>query len=450
MDSLKNAKQMINNHPASHIKVGVFDIDGIMLGKYLSKKKFISALENGFNFCDVVLGWDSKDQLYDNVQHTGWHTGYPDAALQILPETVRTIPFENNLPLFLCQFVGKSAGVCPRQVLQRVLQQAGQMDIDVYAAFEYEFFMFAENADSVRDKKFAELRPFTPDHFGYSIIRNSVHAELYHELLSLAETMQFPIEGIHTETGPGVIEAALAYCEGLKAADQAALFKTFTKVFAQRRGLMATFMAKWSPEFPGQSGHLHVSLRSKKTGKPLFFDASETHHMSKIQQYFVAGLQQLMPEFTAMMAPTINSYRRLIPDYWAPTHATWGVENRTTALRVIPGNEYSQRVEHRLPGADANPYLVLAAVLAAGLWGIQQQIEPSTAVKGNAYALKDDSLVLPNNLWDASQRLKESMVAKTFLGEEFVSHFVNTREWEVRQFRKHISSWELDRYFEII
>lgn len=450
MDSLKNVKQIINNHPASHIKVGVFDIDGIMLGKYLSKKKFINALENGFNFCDVVLGWDSKDQLYDNVQHTGWHTGYPDASLEILPETVRSIPFENNLPLFLTQFVGKSAEVCPRQVLQRVLQQAEQMDIDVYAAFEYEFFVFAENADSVRDKKFAELKPFTPDYFGYSVIRNSVHAELYHELLSLAETMQFPIEGIHTETGPGVIEAALAYTEGLKAADQAALFKTFTKVFAQRRGLMATFMAKWSPEFPGQSGHLHVSLRSKKTGKPLFFDADETHHMSEIQQYFVAGLQQLMPEFTALMAPTINSYRRLIPDYWAPTHATWGVENRTTALRVIPGNEYSQRVEHRLPGADANPYLVLAAVVAAGLWGIQQQQKPSAAITGNAYELKEEALALPNNLWDAAQLFKSSTAAKTFFGEEFVSHFASTREWEVRQFRKHISSWELDRYFEII
>ena len=189
--------------------------------------------------------------------------------------------------------------------------------------------------ESAREKGFRNLTTLTPGYFGYSVLRSSVHAEFYHQLLKLCADMRIPIEGLHTETGPGVLEAAIQYCEALEAADRGALFKTFTKVLAQKRGWMATFMAKWSKDWPGCGGHMHISLWSKD--KSAFFDEAAAHRMSPTMRAFVAGQQALMPELLALVAPTVNSYRRLIPGFWAPTSATWGVENRTTALRVIPG-----------------------------------------------------------------------------------------------------------------
>jgi glutamine synthetase len=290
----------------------------------------------------------------------------------------------------------------------------------------------------------------TPGAFGYSVLRSSVHSDLYHELLDLGQTMRFPIEGLHTETGPGVLEAALTYCDALEAADRAALFKTFTKVLAQRHGLMATFMAKWSNSVPGQSGHLHISLRTP-AGASVFHDASKPNEMSDAMRWFVGGQQALMPELLAMVACTVNSYSRLVPGYWAPTSATWGIENRTTALRVIRGGASSQRVEYRIAAADINPYIALSAAIGAGLWGIEHHIEPDAPIVGNAYDREHPPhRRLPATLYEAAERLAASKAARVMFGDAFVEHYAATRQWEEREFRKAITDWELARYFEII
>ncbi len=448
--SVADAKNIVDERQLRHVKVGVFDVDGVLRGKYISRDKFLSALDKGFGFCDVVLGWDSKDQLYDNVKYTGWHTGYPDAPVRIIPESCRDIPFEEDTLFFLCEFTDSAATLCPRGLLQRTLEKANKMGLFPNAGFEYEFFIFDETRESVRKKQYRDLTPLAPDYFGYSVLRNSVDAEIYQQILDLGEAMDFPIEGLHEETGPGVMEAAITYDKALESADKAALFKTFTKIAAQRAGLMATFMAKWSLEWPGQSGHIHISLNDKN-GASLFYDANKADQMSDIMRHFVAGQQQFMPELLAMIAPTINSYTRLIPGFWAPTIATWGVENRTCALRVISGSASAQRVEYRVAAADANPYIILAAALASGLAGIEQKLEPDEKVSGNAY---EQSFAaerqLPTTLWEAAQRLKGSTMARQYFGDEFVEHYAASREWEEREFRKHITDWEMDRYFEII
>ena len=221
--------------------------------------------------------------------------------------------------------------------------------------------------------------------------------------------MDMEIEGLHTETGPGVLEAALKVDDALSAADKAALFKTFCKIFFQRRGMMATFMAKWSQDWPGQSGHLHSSLLDKKTGKGVFFDADKPMHMSDELRWYVGGQQALMPELLAMVACTTNSYARLVPGFWAPTEATWGYENRTCALRVIGGSEKSQRVEYRIAAADINPYIALSAAIGSGLWGIENRIEPSAPIVGNSYAMTHaDELALPRTLTEAAGKLRAS------------------------------------------
>jgi glutamine synthetase len=450
VDTAGKARSIIEERGLSHVKLGLFDIDGVLRGKYLGREKFLGALEAGFGFCDVLLGWDSNDQLYDNGSFTGWHTAFGDACCRIIPNSCRALPLENDMLFFIAEFTGAAEALCPRGVLRRVLARAGTMGYSAKSACEYEFFLFDETPHSVRAKGFRNLRNITPGFFGYSLLRSSVHAEFHRQLLDLCETMRMPLEGMHTETGPGVLEAALVHSDALEAADRAALFKTFTKVLAQQRGWMATFMAKWSADWPGQSGHLHVSLRDER-GRPVFHDETKPEALSDEMRWFIGGQQALMPELLAMVAPTVNSYTRLIPGFWAPTHASWGVENRTCALRAIPGPAKSQRVEYRIAAADINPYIALAAAIGSGLWGIEHRIAPDPPVKGSAYTVAIEAeRQLPRTLWDAAQRLKASQPARELFGDAFVEHYAATREWEERESRKAITDWQLARYFEII
>ncbi|MDH3579306.1 MAG: glutamine synthetase [Hyphomicrobiales bacterium] len=444
-------KKLVEERGMSHVKVGVFDVDGVLRGKYMAKGKFFSALEKGFGFCDVVLGWDSYDQLYENpgVKYTGWHTGYPDAPVRLLPEMTRELPLEDNMIFVLGEFCDEAEKLCPRGILRKVIERASAMGFETMAGLEYEFFVFDETPNSVREKHYRDMTPMAPGYFGYSFIRATTGADFYRGLLDMCQVMDIPIEGLHEETGPGALEAAIEVASALEAADRAALFKTFTKIFAQRQEKMATFMAKWSPDWPGQSGHIHMSLW--KGGKSVFHDAKAEHKMSETMRHFIGGQQALMPELLCMTASTINAYTRMIPGFWAPTDASWGIDNRTCALRIVPGSEKSQRVEYRIGPADANPYLALAAALGSGLWGVEHKIEPGTPVQGNAYDINfPDEYKLPATLWDAAQRLRKSKAAEELFGGDFVDHYATSREWEEREFRKAITDWEMERYFEII
>ena len=445
-----DAKKIVAERDLDYVKVAVTDMDGILRGKYMQREKFFSALDGGFGFCDVVLGWDSSDQLYDNVSLTGWHTGYGDAKVRIIPESCRELPLEEKSLLFLAEFLPPAQAVCPRGLLQRSLDRAGSLGYSATAACEFEFFVFDETPHSAREKNYRNLKNISPGFFGYSMLRNSVFAEFYEDLLELCLAMDFPLEGLHTETGPGVLEAAICHSDALSAADRAVLFKTYTKILAQRQDWMATFMAKWSPDWPGQSGHIHISL-TDKNGDAVFYDPATQDHMSTQMRHFIGGQQALMPELLSMISPTVNSFTRLIPGFWAPTSASWGVENRTCALRAIPGKSSAQRVEYRIAAADINPYVAIAAAIGSGLWGIENEIEPGKPVVGSAYeATFPKKYQLPRTLSEAAGRLRDSKAARALFGEDFVDHYAATREWEEREFRKHITDWEMSRYFEII
>lgn len=449
---IKAARQLIEEKQIQNIKLAVTDCDGILRGKYVRKKKFESALENGFGFCDVIFGWDLNDQLYAEDSYTGWSTAFPDAWARIDPESCRMLPTEDyQSALFLADFSEHAAGaVCPRSILKKVLLRLNKLGYTASASSEFEFFLFDETPSSIREKNYQNLKPFTPGNFGYSMLRNSVHADLYHQIMKMADDMGMPIEGLHTETGPGVLEAALEHCDALRAADNAVLFKTYMKVLAQQNDLMASFMAKWSADYPGQSGHLHMSLLNKD-GSAAFYDGQKEYNMSDSMRWFIGGQQKLMPELLALVASTCNGYSRLIPGFWAPTEATWGIDNRTCAIRAIPGSAKSQRIEYRVSAADINPYLALAAAIGSGIWGIENRIEPGEPVRGNAYAQQfAKELKLPSTLSEAAKRLKASEAAHDLFGDRFVKHFAYTREFEDEQQRRAITDWQLNRYFEII
>lgn len=448
MADRKEIEKRFKEDGIRHVKIGGFDVDGILRGKYVSLEKFWSVVDGGMGFCDVIFGWDAADKLYEEPTVTGWHTGYPDAPAKIDLSTYRRIPWEPETAAFLLDFEsqdGTRVEVAPRNVLKRVLDRLQTHGYSATCALEFEFFMYREDSRSLDAKGYKSPTPLTPGMFGYSWLRTSQSSALVHDLLDQLEAFRVPVEGFHTETGPGVFEAALRYSDALEAADRGALFKTAVKEICHRHEVMATFMAKPENGLPGCSGHTHISLW--KDGKNEFFDAKAEHTMSDTCRHFIAGQLALMPEFCAMMAPNVNSYRRLLDGNWAPGSVSWGIDNRTCALRYIPGSPASTRVEHRLPAADVNPYIGTAACLGAGLWGIENKLELPPMLKGNAY--DSDAKRVPDSLGEAIGALGVSKAARDLFGDVFVDHYLVTRRHEVKEAARTVTDWDIKRYFEL-
>jgi glutamine synthetase len=445
------ALDAVRKSGSGKVKVAVSDIDGVLRGKYLHKDKFFGAAEGGFGFCDVVFGWDSSDVCYDNTQVTGWQHGFPDALARIDLDTARRVPWDGGVPFFLGEFVnadGSPYPICPRQTLRRVLKRAEKLGVLPMAGMEFEWFNFAETPQSWAAKKGVGPEPITPGMFGYSLLRMNHKREFFNALMDEMPAFGIPIEGLHTETGPGVYEVAILFSEALEAADRAILFKTGAKEIGARFGVMPSFMAKWSQQYPGCSGHIHQSLSDGKTN--LFYDAKSKRSMSKLFESYLAGQVACLMEFAPMFWPTINSYKRLVDGFWAPVKPTWGIDNRTASFRVIAGSPKATRLETRCPGADVNPYLAMAAVLAAGLYGVEKGLKltapPITGTNQGA----EDIPRAPRTLIETTRTFRNSAIARDWLGDTFVDHFAATREWEWRQWLDGVTDWELKRYFEII
>lgn len=444
--------QTIEKSNSNQIKFAVVDIDGILRGKVISKKKFIKAIQEGVGFCNVIFGWDMNDNCYDNSILSGWHTGYPDAYATMDLATFRTIPWDENMPFFLADFSQSKelSDACPRSLLKKIKQQANELGYTLNFSKEFEWFNFKETSQSLKDKNYSNPLPLTPGMFGYSIIRPSENQAFYNDIFNFLQQFNIPLEGLHTETGDGVYEACIDYSDVLEAADRAVLFKTSIKEIAYRHQIIACFMAKWNSSLPGCSGHIHQSLWDKTGSSNLFYDKADESNMSDLLKHYIAGQLYCLPYIMPMYAPTINSYKRYIEGAWSSTSVSWGIENRTTALRVINHNSEGTRLETRVPGADANPYLSIAASLASGLYGIKNKLPLNTAeTKGNEYA-NNINRKLPKTLKEATVSMKSSNLAKELFGDGFVDHFVKTREWEWNQFTLKVTDWELKRYFEII
>jgi glutamine synthetase len=454
MNAPMNAKELratFAERGIKKVKVGGFDIDGVLRGKYVSLDKFWSVVESGFGFCDVIFGWDIGDVLYDNANVTGWHTGYPDAHAMIDLASLRFLPWEPDTAAFLVDFVHDAKtphAACPRSLLKRVIAHAKKLGFSATFACEFEFFLFKETSETLHQKGFRDLAPLSHGMFGYSWLREGQNAELCHAILDEMASFDIAIEALHTETGPGVYEVAIRYDEALRMADKAALFKTAMKQIAAQRGLSVTFMAKWNADLPGSSGHLHQSLWKGKTN--VFYDPSDAHALSATARHYLGGQIALMPELTALYSPTINSYKRYVPGVWAPLTASWGPENRTCAIRAIAGGPGGTRLEYRQTAADINPYVAIATCLAAGLHGIEKKIKPPKAGSGDASKKDAGFAPLPRTLKDANAALAASKSARELLGAPFVDHYVRTRDWEVRQYERAVTEWELRRYFESI
>ena len=345
------------------VKVVGCDMDGIARGKIMSVEKFLKIQSSGFGFCDVVFGWDCQDKVYTTQTNTSF------VDILALPDlsTYRRLPWESNIPFFLLDFYDPASksllSFAPRSLLKSVSAQLhNKHALTAMCGMEYEWYNFKEDPESIQASKGVGLKPLTPGMFGYSITRPLLYQSFFEQIYDHCRAFGIPIEGIHTETGPGVYEVALEYADALTLADRSHLFKTCVKQIASLHGITSCFMAKPHPNLPGCSGHIHFSLRSKE-GKNAFEQTKDGVPCETMKKC-LAGILKGLPSIMAIFGPTINSYKRLVENYWAPVTVSYGFENRTTALRIIapPTCEPSAtRIEVRVPGADGNFYGCLHA-----------------------------------------------------------------------------------------
>lgn len=430
----------------ARVKIAVTDVDGVLRAKYLSGDKFRSVAATTFGFCNVIFGWDLQDRVYG---HAVADPGFADARATVDPETARHLPWE-DVPLVLADFrddAGVAGTACPRSLLRRVVARAEEMGFTARFGPEYEWFTYRETPHGLAEKDYRSPTPLSPGMFGYSGLRTAQHADFLRDLYTQLTGCGVELEGLHTETGPGVLEAAIAHREALEAADRAVLFKQGVKEISYAHGLLSSFMAKPAADLPGCGGHLHQSLW--RDGRNAFYDPAGRHGLSATFEAYLAGQLRLLPQLMPLFAPNVNSYKRYVAGSWAATRANWGVDNRTVALRAIPGGSDGTRLETRVPGADANPYLAIAAALAAGLHGISAGWtleEP--AVTGSAYA-QEIGAPLPADLGAAAGAMQGSEAVGDLLGTDFRDHFAETRRWEWEQYRAAVTDWERRRYFEL-
>ncbi|KAI9016390.1 hypothetical protein CLU79DRAFT_837685 [Phycomyces nitens] len=447
------------------VKVAAIDIDGVLRGKVMQKKKFLQVAEDGFGFCSVIFGWDIQDNIYTtHGEFSGKDAEYSDLIAKIDLSSYRRIPWEDNVPFFLVHLLHPITRLplycCPRTVLQTVIDDLQTKSLTAYCGVEFEFFCFKETTETLDTKGHANLAPLTLGMCGYSLLRPSQNQDFFYNAYDWLEKFGVEIESWHTETGPGVFEAALAYSDAKQMADRASLFKTSMKQIAMKHGFMASFMAKPYQAMPGCSGHMHFSLKDQY-GRNVFAPASREEEsgipgMSKTMMWFMAGVLHGLPSILAILAPTINSsYKRLVENYWAPVTVSWGIDSRHVAVRAIlppTASPQSTRLEMRVGGADINPQLALAAVLKCGYWGIETQqklpVESSADIKKNG---SPSGARLARTLQEAIVEMEDKgSVARRVLGNQFVDHYTSTRKHEWNMWQNAVTDFELKRYMELI
>lgn len=429
---------------ATHVHIGLFDLYGVFRHKKVETEKAIKLAKAGYPFCNVIYKWDIAD-----VPYAGG--AFVDAPAAIDRGSVRAWPFKAGEAICIADFVPPLGDLSPRNQLLTQLDKAARMGFSVHSAFEFEFTLLDETPESLRAKSYSGLDAFAPGNTTYSLKSAVENQAMFDDYARTMAQLGIRFDALHSEMGAGCFEAPLSHAEGVKAADDAALLKNFAKAFFGKRGLTAAFMSKIRDDVPGQSGHLHLSLRSLGDGSPVFHDPGDPDKLSRDARHFIGGLLWLMPEWLALCSHTVNAFKRLVPGAWAPVYAAWGIQNRTAALRVMNDSPDATRVEFRVPSADTNPHAALAMCIAAGLWGIENKVEPPAPREDDCYATEGAAEALfPRDLSEAARRLSASRTARALFGDPFVEHFAFVCRAEDGAYRKVVSEWERQRYIEIV
>lgn len=442
---------LADEHAIDHVRVGGVDIDGIWRGKRVALGDFLAhTAASGTHLCNAVFAVNMVDELIAGLAYTNTDTGFPNVHLIPDLATFAPLAWRAGAAGVLADFVeadGTPTAISPRQVLRAVVERLAAHGWTARIGYELEFHLFAETPASAHAKDYAGLATPYPGTRTYSLAEIGPLEDLLGDLARGLAGSGVAVGELHTEFGPGQFELNLEAADPIAVADQVIVYKTGVREIARSHGLIATFMAKPDSAGSGSSAHVHQSMWDAH-GRNVF--AGDDGTLSTAGRQFLAGQLATMADLTTLSRPTVNSYKRATPYSFAATTATWGTDNRTTGLRVLVEDVAHTRIEHRLAGADANPYLVLAAHLAGGLHGVEAELEPPPPT-GDAYALPPDpATALPADLAEAVERLDASKLARALLGEAFVEHFATTRRHEVAMARAAVTDWERNRYFDVV
>jgi len=446
-DALKEAAA---NGTIDTVVAVMVDMQGRLLGKRFHVQNFIDTAFDETHCCNYLLATDFEMATPDGYASTSWSSGYGDYVMKPDMSTLRITPWAEGAAMIFCDVQDHHTHAdvphSPRAILKRQIKRLAALGYTCTAATELEFFVYRETYEQAREKNYQSLTPISAYNEDYHIFQTAKEEGLMRPLRNQLYAAGVPVECTKGEAESGQAELNIRYSDALDMADTHSLAKHATKEIAWNTGYSVSFVAKPHEYTVGSSSHIHQSLRDAD-GKPVFYDPDQPNGMSVIMQQYLAGLLKYAGDTTVFLAPYINSYKRFAAGTFAPTRIVWSIDNRTAGYRIVAPASENVRVECRVGGSDMNPYLAMAAQLAAGIAGIEQSLELEDAFSGDAYAA-GNATEIPGNLRDATQALKLSDMLRQAMGDDVVDHYARAASWEQEEFDRIVTDYEIRRGFE--
>jgi glutamine synthetase len=443
--------EQIRNGEIDTLIVGLTDMQGRLMGKRVQGQAFLNgAIDHGAHFCTYLLGTDMEMNTPDGFALMNWETGYGDWIADPVWETLRPVPWLEKSAIVLSDTVdhhGAEIPVSPRTMLKRQVEKAAAMGFSVMAGSEFEYYLLTDTYEAAYRKGFVGLERFGYYNEDYHLLQGTKGEPIHGRLRNLMTAARIPVEFSKGEAAPGQHEVNIHYSDVLEMADRSVLFKHGAKEIAWLNGYGLTFMAKPDHSWTGSSGHMHMSLWDRKGEASRMFDGKgKPYGMSTTMRHFLGGMMRYARELAIFHAPNVNSYKRYAVASWAPVNVVWGRDNRTTGFRIV-GDEAGLHIENRFPGGDMNPYLAYAAVIGAGLLGVERKIEPPDEYVGNGYVATGCDR-MPRALHEAIRELEPSKAAVDIFGADVVAHYLNAARVEQETYDAIVHPWDRERYLE--
>ncbi|MEX5565909.1 glutamine synthetase family protein [Pseudophaeobacter sp. 1A16562] len=448
MLSFDTLKSQVADGTVDTVLVCLVDMQGRLMGKRFHAKHFVASAWEETHCCNYLLATDLEMATPDGYASTSWEGGYGDYVMKPDLSTLRPMPWLEGTVMVLCDVLDhhthKEIPHSPRAILKKQIQRLADMGYDAMMATELEFFLFEKSFGEIAKSGFRDLTPISAYNEDYHILQTTKEEHVMRPLRNHLWDAGIPVENTKGEAEAGQEELNIKYDAALNTADHHTIAKHAVKEIAWQQGHAATFLPKWHQDKVGSSSHVHQSLW--KNGKPAFYDENDELGMSQLMKHYMAGMLKYAPDYMYFLAPYINSYKRFMKGTFAPTRIIWSVDNRTAGFRLCGDGTKAVRVECRVGGSDINPYLAMAAQLAAGIAGIEEQLELAPAAKGDVY--QGETGMLPGSLRDSREALNGSTLLRKAFGDDVVDHYVRAAEVEIEDFERVVTDYEIARGFE--
>jgi len=447
--SIDDLRKRYDDGSIDTVLVCMVDMQGRLMGKRVHAAMFIDSIYEETHCCNYLLATDLEMDTPDGYASTSWQSGYGDYIMKPDLSTLRRVPWLEGTAMVLSDIIDHKTHLpvpfSPRQMLKKQIDRLKAMGYDARMATELEFFLFKDSFETLAQNGYKGLSPISAYNEDYHILQTTKEEHVMRPVRNHLYAMGIPVEGTKGEAEAGQEELNIRYADALACADHHTIAKHAVKEIAWQKGHAVTFLSKWHHSRVGSSSHVHQSLI--KNGESAFYDGSKAHGMSDLMSHYMAGLLKYSSDFMFLMAPYINSYKRFAKGTFAPTKNVWSVDNRCAAFRLCGEKTAGVRVECRVPGSDMNPYLVLSAMLAAGMKGIEEKLPLSDPYEGNVY--DDDELPdIPRTLFAAKETLTDSVMLREAMGDEVVDHYVNSAQVQIDAFERVVTDWEVQHGFE--